>query len=447
MRKTIALFSIVMTVMFFTTCVSTQKEMQESREPTSVPADEPGHPASQVAEERPILFLDFLGKKGDTVVIRGVFQDGRRAQSGIQNTLTMPTWSPDGKSFAYVIGDPISTWTSFVIKAPVVTETTLAVSNLRGEVKTIYTTKRERILVPPIWPPDGRRIAVVLVGSGSSPLSIAIIDVAGRKVSSRYELPATPVYPIDGNDMSLSLEVFRSNYDPNRPTLRLNKFRWSPDGQKVLLSWITTLVIDSLTGVVETVAEKPVLAEWAANSDGVYYFELLPESPHEKLFSGGIALGSFYFKPLGAQKAKKLTDKEELKVLGVTKWVGQRYGFMSLSPLASRLAIKGYDPAGGSVVYIYSLKEEGPLALDKPLKSIRTSDGIMAFEWAPDESSLAAVVIGKGAITLLVKVLDLGTGEWRTLAKIAEDLSGNFNLYEGVGHLYAYGHRTLSWTH
>jgi hypothetical protein len=446
-RKPIVLLSIVMSAVFLTTCTSTQKETRELGEPASLNVGQQGPPSSQVAKGRPILYLDFPSKKGDPVVIRGVYQDGRRVQSGIQNTLTMPTWSIDGEWFAYVIGDPITTWTSFVIKDPKTTEATLAVSNMRGDVRTLYKTKRERILVPPIWSPDGRRIAVILVGSGSSPLSIAVLEVGSQKVSSRFELSATPSHPISGSDMSISLEVFRSNYDPNRPTLRLNKFRWSPDGQKILLSWITTLVINTLTGAVETVADKPVLAEWAANSDGVYYFELLSESPRDKPYSGGITLGNFYFKRLGAEMPNKLMDKEHLEVLGMTKWTGQRYGFMSLSPMASKLAIKGYDPAGGSVVHIYSLTEGGTLALDKPLKSIRTSDGIMALEWAPDDSSLAAVVIGKGSMTLLVKLLDLGTAEWRTLAKIAEDLSGNFNLYEGVAHLYAYGHRTLSWTY
>jgi hypothetical protein len=444
-RKTIALFSIVTTAVFLTTCISTQNEMPESGGLTSVTSGQQGQPPSQAAEGRPILYLDFLGKKGNPVVIRGIYQDGRRVQSGIKNTLTMPTWSPDGKWFAYVTGDPSTTWTSFVIEDPSITEATLAVSNMRGEVKTLFTTNRERIIAPPVWSPDGRRIAVILIGSGSSPLSIAILDVGGQKFSSRYELPVTPAHSIYGNDISLSLEVFRSNYDPSHPTLRLNKFRWSPDGQKILLSWITTLVINSLTGSVETVVDKPVLAEWAPNSDGVYYLELLPESPRDISYSGGISLGSFYIKPLGSEKPNKLTDREHLEALGVTKWTGQRYGLIKLSPMASKLAINGYYRAEGSVVHIYSLTEGGPLALDKPLNSIRTSDDIMALEWAPDEGSLAAVVIGKGGMS--VKLLDLSTGEWRTLAKIAEDLSGNFNLYEGVVHLYAYGHRTLSWTH
>jgi hypothetical protein len=231
----------------------------------------------------------------------------------------------------------------------------------------------------------------------------------------------------------------------DHPTLRLNKFRWSPDGQKILLSWVTTLVINSLTGGIETVAEEPVLAEWAPNSDGVYYFELLPGLPQDKFALGGITLGSFYFKPLGVEKPSKLTDKEHLKALGVTGWTGQRYGFMSLSPKASKLAIKGKDPAGGSIVHIYGLTEGRTLALDKPLESIRTSDAIMAFEWAPDESSLAAVAIVKSVGTpLVIKLLDLSTAEWRTLAEMAEDLSGESS--EGILHLYAYGHRTLSWT-
>lgn len=152
-------------------------------------------------------------------------------------------------------------------------------------MKTLFTTEKETI-AEPIWSPDGQKIAVIAREGQSSPFSVAVISVSEQKITSRFKLPT-------------------SIMTNSRP-----KFRWSPDGQKILLAWNIAIVINTLNGIIATVAENPSLAEWAVDSHGIYYFSFL-----DGLRNG---LGDLSFKPLGSAQAIKLMDKEQVKALGLT---------------------------------------------------------------------------------------------------------------------------------
>ncbi|HEX9898044.1 MAG TPA: hypothetical protein VGC81_02400 [Candidatus Methylomirabilis sp.] len=312
-------------------------------------------------------------------------------------------WSPDGKWFAYAIGHSGTANTS------------LEVMNLEGDRKTIFTTESEAIRHQPIWSPDGGKIAVMVFGGPPSVLAVAVIDVAGQKLQARYKLPTTTA----------------------DPATKLNKFRWSPDGQKILLSWNTAVVIDTVTGGIERVADQRILPEWAPGSDAVYYFDLkdsVPMLPPSNL-------GDFYLKKLAPISVTRVMDRKGIEALGLTGMLTR--GFMALSPKGSKLVVAGSSTLteGGKakaagVVHIYDLSEQRTVILDKPSKSFRTEDLIMALDWAPDESSLAAVAVAKD---ISIKLLDLTTGAWRSLATVAND--------EYVGSLYFMGPlKTMSWT-
>ena len=249
---------------------------------------------------QPILYLDV---EGDKFVFRGVYVDGTRVTLRIANyepLPMMPMWSPDGKWFAYITGDRTSG------------RVNLELGDLRGGIKTIFTLENASVITQPIWSPDGRKIVVGLFEQPNSVLSVIVADLEDEKMRSRYELP------LKFEDRSPGPQV--------RPS-----FRWSPDGQKILIAvGAGAFVIDPLKRVVDTLANAPILAEWVPDSDGVYFFEVLDRSaPKDKgvvMAQDQDNLGNFYFKPLGPSKPIKLMDKEQIKTLRLANLGALFYG-------------------------------------------------------------------------------------------------------------------------
>src|SRR2546421_11516382 len=87
-------------------------------------------------------------------------------------------------------------------------------------------------------------------------VSIARSDGAAKKVQSRFVTPRGVT------------NIPSSSTTPN-------KFRWSADGRKILLSWESAAVLDTKTGAFELLPGGPILAEWAPAGDSVYYFDLV----------------------------------------------------------------------------------------------------------------------------------------------------------------------------
>src|SRR5207244_11465599 len=87
-------------------------------------------------------------------------------------------------------------------------------------------------------------------------MSIALIDVSAKKVQSRFVIPRGVT-----NIPSYSTPP--------------NKFRWSADGRKILLSWESAAVLDTKTGAFELLPGGPTLAEWAPGGDAIYYLDVM----------------------------------------------------------------------------------------------------------------------------------------------------------------------------
>jgi hypothetical protein len=196
-----------------------------------------------------------------------------------------------------------------------------------------------------------------------------------------------------------------------------------------------------VTGAIETIAEKPIIAEWAPTSEGVYYFDIELIPPNQ-------GIGDFHFIPLRSSKPIKLMDKEQIKALGLGIQA-LAFGLMTLSPRGSELAIWGGsfpEKSDNGVVYIYDLTDKRTLSLDKPFKIFRTNGAIIALEWAPDETSLAAVIVSdthSEIPELKIELLDLRAEAWRTLTKVGDKAEEDF---EGLGMWYIFGLKSMSWT-
>lgn len=348
---------------------------------------------------RPILFFDAVGGRGSRrLVIKSVYSDGR--ELGILVPGQLGGWSRDGTWFAYFAD-----------------EGTLNLMNLAGEVKAIFKAGTGEFIFSAgwqwIWSPDGKKIALILGDENDPVYSIAVVGVPETKVLSRHRLPKT-VYMrfIEG-------QPYPANWPPY-------KLRWSPDGRKVLLSWETTVVIDTLTGSVETVVDKPTPAEWAPEGDGVYYFD------------GVFRLEDFYLKKLGSVRPSKLVDKGQLLAYGLTQPRLLHGVLLTLSPRGGKLAVMGGSTTGGmSSIHIYNIPKGGTVALDRPSRSFQVEDVITALEWAPDEDALAATAVGETGVT--IKLLHLSTGIYKALARLSAQPEGT--EIDVVGLINA-----LSWT-
>jgi Tol biopolymer transport system component len=320
---------------------------------------------------------------------------------------TAAVWSPDGSVFAYLWKDRATG------------ESSLYIQNLQGKVKAVFTMKAE--VSHPLWSPDGQRIAVF--GEGG----FVVIDIARQTVSQQYW------------------------FSPHGPKLtgrlmpRGIKLRWSPDGRKILVSGrstgLSTFVVDTNTGGIKRIGDRPGFAFWGPNSDAVYYFDIIYKG-------GDIAsptdLGDFSLQKLDGSPPIKVMKTEQLKkALRLTgadlpAMMRDRDEAITLSPSGSRLAITLPRASKETDIYLYDLSQGEIIAINAPFQSFRTKDLIFALEWAPDEKSLAAV--GPAAGGFGIKVLDLKKDAWRTLA-IIPHVDG-----EPVEDYYAFGFKTISWT-
>lgn len=365
----------------------------------------------------PLLHTDIAEQQGaKKAVTKAVTAEG--SSSGIVAESFGAAWAPDGKSFAYVNSDG----------------TELRQRTLDGQEKKLLSSgAQERFRRLPAWSPDGSRIAIITrTPEGDDGKEIVVVE--GGKETARYSLPN--LYP-------------EHIYNPN-------KFRWSLDGNKLLLSWDYTIVVHTDSGEIETISDQRVIAEWSPDSRAVYYFELVGTYPRYG------DLGTFNLKKLGESEATVLVPADQVSALGFhtnisafaiqTENLQFSRGLMNLSPSGSNLVIVSGIPSqysvskGGSQFYLYSIAPGATVALDKPEKTIRVDSSTAAVEWSPDETQLGVVAIGgTGEPDVAIRVLDLDTGNGKILTSLAFQLP-TFRMMEQLSFLNTVSSKILSWT-
>lgn len=285
--------------------------------------------------DRPLLHLEvsksLLGER--KLLFSAVHADGRRAGS-LEGGLGV-TWSPRGTDFSFISRQPSGD--------------TLYTQSLEGGPRTIVRVERPRQIVSwhPAWSPEGKHIAFlsVLPGKtvGDNAFFLAIVDVATRARVAEHRVPYETL---------ANFPFF---------TTPPNKFRWSPDGRRILVSWGNVIVVDAENGKVQTVSKSPAAAEWAPTGDAIYYLALRDTHPASRAWEG------LFLRKLDAAEPTILGDAARLSTLGLTMPRGMNYGLLSLSPNGSMLAIAAgpVTNALGSV-RVYETHRGADLNLSQP---------------------------------------------------------------------------------
>jgi hypothetical protein len=237
--------------------------------------------------------------------------------------------------------------------------------------------------------------------------SAVVIDIGSKTVRSRFAIP-------EG-----TLLVPRHLSPPD-------KFAWSADGRYLLISWEKAVVLDLDQRRAIPISRQPVVAEWMPSGDAILYFEIANwEKRNDREFGG------LYVKKIAAPDRIELASADALFNEGLSLHSAMHNGLMSLSPLKDKMAIVTGTPDGRrSMLRVYSVTGAPALNVGKPVVSETGDDVIVAFEWAPDERSLAVLTIPRSAVLPqgpfaqpTIKILDLAARPaWRTVTTIRFDL-------------------------
>ena len=353
------------------------------------PASKPPAPIVDAATgSRAILHVDVVGTGANRrLVTAGVFPEGR--QLGAIVVGLGATWSPAGTGFAFFD-----------------TQLALRLRDRAGQETVLFQgdQNEQLYLWQPAWSPDGKQIAALtFVPGAAGPLkmSIALIDVAAKKVQSRFAIPRGVT-----NIPSYSTPP--------------NKLRWSADGRRILLSWESAAVLDTKSGTFELLPGGPIVAEWAPGGDAIYYLDVINRDKPSPTLAG------LYRTKLGSgTPPTRLLDQQQLSFMGLAVTTRIVLGVMTLSPAGTKLAValgSGAGDSGRLNVYAIGVGADS-LVPDKPLATFQTEELIAAIEWAPDEKQVAVIAVAKDGVK--IRAVNLGTGGWRTLATLgALDLNG-----------------------
>jgi Tol biopolymer transport system component len=296
------------------------------------------------------------------------------------------SWSPTGETDAFVSANAKR----------------LMVRDADGAQRTLFRAPKQVSLVHrPTWSPDGSQLAVLLldehgfgggvvVGGESIPsyrASLAVIDVASGDVRRR---------------VALSPRIVHMPYLMNPP----DTLAFSPDGRSVLVSWESPAVVDLASGRVQRVWRTPSVGGWTRDGQ-VLFLDVVDR----KRF-GALRVWS----PTAGQHV--VWTAAQLRSRGIVAEHGIEYGQLRMSPDGSRLAIRT-SGKHDTAVSLFTLVGSTP---GKRIGSYPTDGLIWDFDWSPDGTRIAAVVVD--GRTAGVRVLDPGKGAWSSVAEIPITIDG-----------------------
>jgi hypothetical protein len=318
--------------------------------------------------QRPILYLEGTACADGTTV-------PSPETKGAGNS-----WSPSGGEDAFVSANA----------------NRLIVRGADGVEHTLYRAPGRVDLVHRVaWSPDGSRVAVLLLdehGFNSGPIlnlqqvpsyrtSLAVFDAQSGRLRRRVALPVAVVH---------------MPYLMNPP----DTLAFSPDGRRVLVSWESPAVVDIARGRAQRIWPTPAVATWTADGS-VLFLDVVNRNRFGALRSWSPADGS-----------RVVWTRAQLAANGIVAEHGIEYGQLRTSPDGSRLAVRTVS-GDQTAIAVFALAGSMP---GEQLGTYATDGAIWDFDWAPDGSRIAAIVVAGSSMD--VRVLDPDKATWTSIATI-----------------------------
>lgn len=315
-----------------------------------------GSPTQNQDPTRPVLVWTNI--KGQTPKTRAsvvaINSDGR-----ILNTFEPAfgaVWAPEGGRFALFEGQNLSVMT------------------LEGTRRVLFTfaatEKASDTFLPgtsPAWSPDGKQVGYISAKGES--IALVILEVQTGLQLSRHELT----------------QASMASYCKN--------FRWSPDGQRILLSCRHLIVVDVRTGKTDVISQtESAAADWAPGGGGVFYLEE--------------GIRGLSFRHLASSTAISLENTRRPPNF----WIEPVFGGIAVSPSGALLAV-----AGARNLRIYQIESTARILSEKPIKNYAIDEIVLDLEWSPDQSRLVIATNPEAKL----QIINLNDDSSKTVGSLA----------------------------
>jgi WD40 repeat protein len=191
----------------------------------------------------------------------------------------------------------------------------------------------------------------------------------------------------------------------------VNKFRWSPDGARILLSWGNTIIIDVEASRANVVSDTWSSAEWGDGGNVVYLLEVGRQP-------GVMQLKGFYAIDPASGKRELLLAADSLTDSEITHSAFVHVPLLNSTYDGKQLVINSDVEGDGTMLRFYDLSKQDPPDLRKPDKTTKVAETMPQVVWSPSGRSLAAIAASDWKIFKLMK-FDLTKNEWSVIAKLA----------------------------
>lgn len=249
----------------------------------------------------------------------------------------------------------------------------------------------------PSWSPDGKRIAAITVvlgrTVGDNQWAVAVFDTKSGTQSSRHPVPLATAA---GCPFCMAA---------------VNKFRWSPDGARILLSWGNTIIIDVEASRANVVSDTWSSAEWGDGGNVVYLLEVGRQP-------GVMQLKGFYAIDPASGKRELLLAADSLTDSEITHSAFVHVPLLNSTYDGKQLVINSDVEGDGTMLRFYDLSKQDPPDLRKPDKTTKVAETMPQVVWSPSGRSLAAIAASDWKVFKLMK-FDLTKDEWSVIAKLA----------------------------
>jgi hypothetical protein len=309
------------------------------------------------------------------------------------NSAIALSWSPDGSRYAFIAARDFDKYQ-------------ICIKPLNGAQKAVELKSSKEVPTRLIaWSPNGKYLAFLMYSTYASEVQFVAqpngINMPVHSDNSPSMNPEEYSLIILETDFDQSHNPFVAQYRISQQTwtgIKQNmsampdKLRWSPDGQKLLVSWMNVVTVDVSSGTITVIYPHNAAAAWAPNGEGIYYLAVDTNDignapaymPRLRKWTG-INLYRF-----SDAKTFRIATVENLAALGLL-WTTASPGFLDFSPDGSAVALAAGELKGNGAVHLFPFKNGPLLLLEKPLNRVVVKGAVLALDWSPDGQKVAVI--------------------------------------------------------